>query len=182
MDKVTTLVEENIALAKYVANRYENTGIEFDDLFGLAQLGLFKAASTWDEGKSKFSTYSSRCMHNEILMHLRKVKDKYTDSLDDIAFSGDPLSTTTWHDVTPSSTNVEDEVLFQSYLDRVDYFIKSLPDREAFIFTNYYGINTPELTQLEISKHIGLSQSYVARLIKGMTKQIKQELLSDKSA
>ena len=177
MDKVATLVEENIALAKYIAGKYENTGVEYDDLFGLAQFGLFKAAKTWDESKSKFSTYSAKCMNNEILMYLRKVKDKYTDSLDDVAFSGDPLSSTTGYDITPSNTNVEGEVLFQSYMDKVDYFIKSLPDREAYIFINYYGINGLEMSQREIAEYLGISQSYISRLVKEMTKQLKQEVL-----
>jgi len=179
---IGTLVEENIRLAHFIANKFKNSEVEYDELFGQAQLGLFKAARTWDESKSKFATYACTCINNEILMYLRKVRRRgYMDSLDDIAYNGDPLSTTTGYDITPSGTDVENDVLFEFYMRQVNSFIESLPTREAYILTSYYGINGPELKQREIAESLGLAQSYVSRIIRKLTTRLKEELSIDEA-
>ncbi len=176
-----TLIEHNLRLVVYIARRFENTGVGIEDLISIGTIGLIKAVSTYNPEKNiKLATYGSRCIENEILMHLRKI----SNSKGEISFD-EPLNTD-WDgnelllsDIMGTEPDVvvkpiEDDVDKKLLLDAVD----KLETREKEIITMRFGLDGSEgRTQKEVADHLGISQSYISRLEKRIMARLKREIL-----
>lgn len=164
------LVEHNLRLVAHISKKYYSTTNDQDDLISIGTIGLIKAVNTFSYEKgTKFSTYASRCISNEILMHFRNVKKTAGD-----IFISDPI------DNESESSNITLMDVFsdeESIIDSIDLKIKSkllyeciskkLSYREQEIITLRYGLNNKRpLTQREIAKHFKISRSYVSRIEK----------------
>lgn len=177
-----TLVERNLRLVVYISKKFENTGIEIEDLISIGTIGLMKAINTFNVSKNiKLATYASRCVENEILMYLRRTnKTKGEISIDEpLKQDGDGnellLSDIlgTENDIT--SKNIEDEV--DKKLLRIS--MQKLNEREKHIMELRFGFNTGnEKTQKEVADMLGISQSYISRLEKKIIGKMKKEILS----
>ncbi len=174
------LIEHNLRLVVYIARRFDNTGVELDDLISVGTIGLIKAVNTFNAEKNiKLATYASRCIENEILMHLRKtVRLKSEVSLDEplnVDFEGNELllSDILGTDGDCVFTSIEssiDEELLKRALDK-------LPDREKRIVALRFGLyGLEELTQKEVADLLGISQSYISRLEKKIVQKLKKEI------
>jgi len=177
----SVLIERNLRLVVYIAKRFENTGINIEDLISIGTIGLIKAVSTFKAEKNiKLATYASRCIENEILMHLRKTSNQRGE----VSFD-EPLNTDwdgnelllsdilgTDEDVVsqPLEADVDRQLLTQA-LDRLE-------ERERTIITLRFGLNgKPERTQKEVADLLGISQSYISRLEKRIIERLKREIL-----
>ena len=175
------LIEHNLRLVVYIARRFENTGINIEDLISIGTIGLIKAINTFRLDKNiKLATYASRCIENEILMHLRKcAREKTEVSLDE------PLNTD-WDgnelllsDVLGTDSDVvmqpiERDVECQLLLDA----LQKLNEREKLIISMRYGLGRRrEYTQKEVADRLGISQSYISRLEKRIMKRLKKEIV-----
>ena len=174
------LIEHNLRLVVYIAQRFENTGTGLEDLISIGTIGLVKAINTFRADKNiKLATYASRCIENEILMYIRKHSNARCEvSIDE------PLNTD-WDgnelllsDVLGSE---EDNVLFEieQFEERmmIRRAVASLNEREREIIELRYGMNgAPELTQKEVADKLGISQSYISRLEKKIISRLKDEI------
>jgi len=177
----STLIERNLRLVVYIAKRFENTGINIEDLISIGTIGLIKAVGTYKAEKNiKLATYASRCIENEILMYLRKTANQRGE----VSFD-EPLNTDwdgnelllsdilgTDNDVVmqPLEADVDRQLLSQA-LERLD-------ERERVIITLRFGLGgVPERTQKEVADQLGISQSYISRLEKRIIARLKKEIL-----
>lgn len=175
------LIEHNLRLVVYIARRFENTGVNIEDLISIGTIGLIKAIGTFKTDKSiKLATYSSRCIENEILMHIRKISGQKTEiSLDEPINTdwdgnelllSDVLGTDADVVMRPLEENAEYQLLHEA--------LEKLPEREKTIITMRYGLNgRKELTQKEVADTLGISQSYISRLEKRVMLRLRRELL-----
>ena len=177
------LVERNLRLVVYIAKKFENTGMDLEDLISIGTIGLMKAINTFNTGKNiKLATYASRCIENEILMQLRRTtKLKSEVSIDEpLNKDGDGnellLSDILGTDENITSKRIEDEV--DKKLLRIA--IQHLNGREKDIMKLRFGIdgNYKEKTQKEVADMMGISQSYISRLEKKIMKKMKKDILS----
>ena len=175
------LIERNLRLVVYIARRFENTGINIEDLISIGTIGLIKAISTYkSERNIKLATYASRCIENEILMHLRKSASRRREvSLDE------PLNTD-WDGNELLLSDVlgtdADTVLrpIEADVDRqlLEDAIARLPAREQEIITLRFGLGGKrEQTQKEVADRLGISQSYISRLEKRIISRLRREIL-----
>lgn len=174
------LIEHNLRLVVYIARKFDNTGVELDDLISVGTIGLIKAVNTFNADKNiKLATYASRCIENEILMHLRKiVKLKSEVSLDEplnVDFEGnelllsDVLGTDSDCVFTTIESSVDEELLAKA--------LSVLPDREKRIMYLRFGLNgEEEKTQKEVADMLGISQSYISRLEKKIVGKLRKEM------
>ncbi len=174
------LIEHNLRLVVYIAKRFENTGVELEDLISVGAIGLIKAVQTYNfDKKIKLATYASRCIENEILMQLRKsTKQKLEVSLDEpLNFDSDGnellLSDVLSGDEDSVSKNldqsVEKEVLWHS--------ISKLGRREQDIMKLRFGLGGyEEKTQKEVADMLGISQSYISRIEKKILVKMRAEI------
>ncbi|MDO5545293.1 MAG: RNA polymerase sporulation sigma factor SigE [Eubacteriales bacterium] len=184
-DAKQTLVEHNLRLVVYIARRFENTGINIEDLISIGTIGLMKAIGTYRlEKKIKLATYASRCIENEILMYIRKTANQKTEiSLDEpINMDGegnelllsDILGTDEDTISRPLEEDVDKKVLRQA--------LETLPPREQEIVFLRFGLEgRKELTQKEVAQTMGISQSYISRLEKRILQRLKKEFLRQTS-
>ena len=180
-----TLIEHNLRLVVFIARRFENTGINLEDLISIGTIGLMKAISTYRMDKNiKLATYASRCIENEILMHIRKTdRQKAEVSLDEpINTDGegnelrlsDILGTEEDLILKPLEEDVDKRVLRSS--------LKLLSPRERELSTMRYGLyGQKELTQKEAAQRLGISQSYISRLEKRTLQRLRKEFLRQTS-
>lgn len=173
------LIEHNLRLVVYIAKRFENTGVDADDLISVGTIGLIKAVNSFNAEKNiKLATYASRCIENEILMHLRRtVRLKAEVSFDEplnTDWEGNELLLSdvmgTDGDVVYKKieSSVEDDLLKQA--------LKRLNCREREIIEMRYGLTGDnELTQKEVADKLGISQSYISRLEKKIISRLKKE-------
>ena len=175
------LIEHNLRLVAYIARRFENTGINIEDLISIGTIGLIKAVNTYRSDKNiKLATYASRCIENEILMHLRKTAPQKSE----VSFD-EPLNTD-WDgnelllsDILGTDEDlvlkpIEDDVDRQLLMDAVD----KLTARERTIITLRFGLGgREEKTQKEVADLMGISQSYISRLEKRIIVRLKKEIL-----
>ena len=182
-DAKKILVERNLRLVVYIAKKFENTGIDFEDLISIGTIGLMKAINSFNiDKKIKLATYASRCIENEILMQLRRnTKIKNEVSIDEpLNKDGDGnellLSDVLGTDNDITSKRIENEV--DKQLLRIA--IKALNKREMEIMKLRFGIdgNWKEKTQKEVADMMGISQSYISRLEKRIMKKMKKEIIS----
>ena len=175
------LIEHNLRLVVYIARKFDNTGVELDDLISVGTIGLIKAVNTFNADKNiKLATYASRCIENEILMYLRRVvRLKGEVSLDEplnVDWEGNELLLSdvlgTDNDVVYKDIEIgaEHEMLREA--------IAKLSPREKKIISLRYGLmNGREHTQREVADLMGFSQSFISRLEKRIIVRLKKEIL-----
>ena len=153
----------------YPLKKYYSSYRDQEDLISIGTIGLIKAVSTFDYTKgTKFATYASRCIENEILMHFRSKKksahDLYLSDAIDTDKDGNSI---TWSDVLPDEGNILDDVDLHLQSEQMYRYVKLLPEREQTILTLRYGLyGSRPLTQREVAKKLDISRSYVSRLEK----------------
>lgn len=176
----TILIEHNLRLVVYLAKKFESTGINVEDLISIGTIGLIKAVNTFKAEKNiKLATYASKCIENEILMHLRRVgKAKTEISLDEplnIDWDGNEL-------LLSDILGTEEDVVFKDMENEVDLnllndSIKKLNKREYTIMKLRFGLNNSKsFTQKEVADMLGISQSYISRLEKKILNRLKKEI------
>ncbi len=176
----TKLIEHNLRLVVYISRKFENTGVDADDLISIGTIGLIKAVGSFRSDKNiKLATYASRCIENEILMYLRRtVRLKSEVSFDEplnTDFEGnelllsDILGTDCETVYGGVESNVEKELLRDA--------LKKLPEREQKIISLRFGLGgEEELTQKDVADRLGISQSYISRLEKKIIERLKREI------
>ena len=173
------LIEHNLRLVVYIARRFENTGVDLDDLISVGTIGLIKAVNSFNMDKNiKLATYASRCIENEILMHLRRtVKIKSEVSFDE------PLNTD-WDGNELMLSDVmgtDGDIVYKKIENGVEnellgVALTKLNDREREIMELRYGLKgEEEKTQREVADMLGISQSYISRLEKKIIVRLKKE-------
>ena len=176
------LVERNLRLVVYIAKKFENTGVEIEDLISIGTIGLMKAINTFNTGKNiKLATYASRCIENEILMYLRRSnRIKGEVSIDEpLNQDGDGnellLSDILGTDDDITSRRIEDEVDKKLLKNAIE----KLSKREKDIMELRFGVGgRKEKTQKEVADMMGISQSYISRLEKKIMKKMKKDIMS----
>ena len=176
-----TLIEHNLRLVVYIARRFENTGVNIEDLISIGTIGLIKAVNTYRSDKNiKLATYASRCIENEILMHLRKISNQKSEvSIDEPLGSDWDGNELLLSDIL----GTEEDVVMKPIEEDVDRTllrdaVAALPEREREIITRRFGLDgRDELTQKEVADQMGISQSYISRLEKRIMARLKKEIL-----
>jgi len=177
------LIEHNLRLVVYIARRFENTGINLEDLISIGTIGLIKAVNTYNPVKNiKLATYASRCIENEILMYLRKINNQKLEiSLDE------PLNTD-WDGnelLLSDVLGTDEDVVMRPIEEETDKMLlwealATLGERERDIINMRFGLqNGQELTQKEVADRMGISQSYISRLEKRIMLRLKKEMLKN---
>ena len=175
------LVEHNLRLVVYIARRFENTGTNLEDLISIGTIGLIKAISTYRRDKNiKLATYASRCIENEILMHIRKTANQKGEvSLDEpinMDCDGNEL-------LLSDILGTEEDMILRPLEDKVDLSVlrqalKELPQRERELIGMRFGLEgQKELTQKEVAQKMGISQSYISRLEKRILLRLKKDFI-----
>ena len=175
------LIEHNLRLVVFIARRFENTGVNLEDLISIGTIGLIKAVGTYRRDKNiKLATYASRCIENEILMHIRKIAGQKAEiSLDEpinMDYDGNEL-------LLSDILGTEEDTVSSALEDDVDLCLlrqalRELPMREREIVLMRYGLEGyKELTQKEVAQKMGISQSYISRLEKRIMQRLKKEIL-----
>ena len=176
-----TLIEHNLRLVAYIARRFENTGINIEDLISIGTIGLIKAVNTYRSDKNiKLATYASRCIENEILMYLRKCSAQKTEVSIDEPLNTDwdgnelLLSDILGTDADAVSRPLEDDAERAMLLRAIE----TLGERDRQIILLRFGIGgAREATQKEVADLLGISQSYISRLEKRIIAHLRQEML-----
>ena len=179
------LIEHNLRLVVYIARRFENTGINLEDLISIGTIGLIKAINTYRRDKNiKLATYASRCIENEILMHIRKTACQKTEiSLDEpinMDYDGNEL-------LLSDILGTEEDQIYRPMEDDVDLSVlrqslSELPEREREIVLMRFGLyGRKEMTQKEVAQLMGISQSYISRLEKRIMLRLKKEFIRQTS-
>ena len=175
------LIERNLRLVVYIARRFENTGINIEDLISIGTIGLIKAIGTFRADRNiKLATYASRCIENEILMHIRKISGQKTEvSLDEPINTdwdgnelllSDILGTDGDTVMRPMEEDVEHQLLHEA--------LARLPERDRYIVSMRFGLaGQQEKTQKEVADLMGISQSYISRLEKRIMQRLRRDLL-----
>ncbi|WP_028307441.1 RNA polymerase sporulation sigma factor SigE [Desulfitibacter alkalitolerans] len=175
----SVLIERNLRLVVYIARKFENTGVGIEDLVSIGTIGLIKAVNTFDPKKKiKLATYASRCIENEILMHLRRNNKTKTEvSFDEplnIDWDGNEL-------LLSDVLGTENDIIYRSIEEEVDKKLlhaamKKLNPREKKIMEFRFGLmDGTEKTQKEVADILGISQSYISRLEKRIIKRLRKE-------
>lgn len=175
------LIERNLRLVVYIARRFENTGVNLEDLISIGTIGLIKAVGTYRREKNiKLATYASRCIENEILMHIRKISNQKSEiSLDE------PINTD-WDGnelLLSDILGTDEDMILRPLEDMVDQqllreALERLPQREREIMVLRYGLSgRREKTQKEVADLMGISQSYISRLEKRIMSRLRREIL-----
>ncbi len=173
------LIEHNLRLVMYIAKRFESKKLDLQDLVSVGSIGLIKAVDSYKLDKNiKLATYASRCIENEILMHLRKVNKSINDlSLDDSLISDDEGNSLTLGEIIPDEHLAYDEIELKDQKSYLLQSINNLGDRERKIMCMRYGLNGyDELTQKEVADTMNISQSYISRLEKKILNKLKREM------
>ena len=177
----SVLIERNLRLVVYIARKFENTGVNIEDLISIGTIGLIKAINTLKpEKKIKLATYASRCIENEILMYLRRNNKTRTEvSIDEplnVDWEGNEL-------LLSDILGTDADVIYKDIEDEVDKTLlkkalTKLSDREQKIINLRFGINGGgnEKTQKEVADMLGISQSYISRLEKKIISRLKKEM------
>lgn len=175
------LIERNLRLVVFIARRFENTGINLEDLISIGTIGLIKGIETYRRDKNiKLATYASRCIENEILMYIRKTNHRKNEiSLDEpinMDYDGNEL-------LLSDILGTDEDMILRPMEDAVDLellrrAVRALPDREREIVLMRFGLEgRKELTQKEVARKLGISQSYISRLEKRIMARLRGEIL-----
>ena len=176
------LIAHNLRLVVYIAKKFDNTGVGVEDLISIGTIGLIKAINTFKSDKNiKLATYASRCIENEILMHLRRNSRIKTEvSIDEplnVDWDGNEL-------LLSDILGTEEDLVYKDIEDEVDLNLLEqamdiLSDRERTIIELRYGIghDDEEMTQKEVADLLGISQSYISRLEKKIIRRLRKEMI-----
>ncbi len=177
----TALIQHNLRLVVYIARKFENTGVDNDDLVSIGTIGLIKAINSFRADKNiKLATYASRCIENEILMYLRRTSRLKTEiSFDEplnTDFEGNELLLS---DVLGTSAeSVYGDVEANAEREQLKEALKKLSERERKIMFLRFGLeNGEEMTQKDVADLLGISQSYISRLEKKIILRLKKEIV-----
>ena len=176
----SALIERNLRLVVYIARKFENTGIQVEDLISIGTIGLIKAVNTFDpQKKIKLATYASRCIENEILMHLRRTsKIKAEVSFDEplnVDMDGNEL-------LLSDVMGTENDLVYRGIEEELEMRLLAqaltrLSSRERQIMNLRFGLRGgKERTQKEVADSLGISQSYISRLEKRIIKRLRREM------
>ncbi len=177
-----TLIEHNLRLVVYIAKKFDNTGVGVEDLISIGTIGLIKAINTFKPDKNiKLATYASRCIENEILMHLRRSsRTRVEVSIDEplnVDWDGNEL-------LLSDILGTDDDMIYKDIEDEIDKNLLEqamdiLTERERTIIELRFGIghDDEEMTQKEVADLLGISQSYISRLEKKIIKRLKKEMM-----
>ncbi|MCC8129988.1 MAG: RNA polymerase sporulation sigma factor SigE [Clostridiales bacterium] len=177
----STLIEHNLRLVVYLARRFENTGINLEDLISIGTIGLVKAVSTFNTDKNiKLATYASRCIENEILMYLRKTANQKgeisfdeplnTDWDGNELLLSDVLGTDSDLVIRPMEDDVDRQLLRQA--------LSNLGERERTIIDWRVGPGGRRTcTQKAVADRMGISQSYISRLEKRIIARLRKDIV-----
>jgi RNA polymerase sigma-E factor len=179
-DAKTVLIERNLRLVVYIAKKFENAGVNVEDLISIGAIGLIKAVNTFNMDKNiKLATYASRCIENEILMYLRRSsRTKSEVSFDEplnIDWDGNEL-------LLSDILGTENDIVYNHIEEEVNrklliYALKKLTAREKQIMEMRFGlISGREMTQKEVADKMGISQSYISRLEKKIIGRLRKEI------
>ena len=174
------LIEHNLRLVVYIAKKFENAGVNVEDLISIGTIGLIKAVNTFRMDKNiKLATYASRCIENEILMYLRRsIKTKTEVSLDEplnVDWDGNEL-------LLSDILGTENDVVYQRLEEEVNKNLLrnamgKLDPREKQLMEMRFGLNSgKEMTQKEVADELGISQSYISRLEKRIITRLQKEI------
>lgn len=181
LDAKQELIERNLRLVVYTAQKFENTGVNIEDLISVGTIGLIKAVSSFKGDKNiKMATYASRCIENEILMHLRKVsKSKREVSIDEpLNTDGDGNELCIADVLGTDSDFVSQNIENQDEKNVVCEVMSLLPQREREIVDMRYGFTSgKEMTQKEVADVLNISQSYISRIEKKILSRLKKEIV-----
>lgn len=173
------LIERNLRLVVYIARKFENTGINIEDLVSIGTIGLIKAVNTFDtEKKIKLATYASRCIENEILMFLRRnnkvrVEVSFDEPLN-VDWDGNEL-------LLSDVLGTDGDTIYRDIEEEVDRSLlygalEKLGERERRIMELRFGLSgEKEMTQKDVADLLGISQSYISRLEKRIIKRLRKE-------
>ncbi|MDO5003202.1 MAG: RNA polymerase sporulation sigma factor SigK [bacterium] len=171
------LIEHNLRLVVFLSKKYENTGVDLEDLVSIGTIGLIKGINTFSRGKNiKLATYASRCIDNEILMYLRKTKKLKTEVSIDASLSYDSegnelhLEDVLGTDKDIVTKGIEEENDRKLMLNEV---MRLNPRDRDIIILRYGLMGREELTQKEVAEKLGISQSYISRIEKKVIKRLK---------
>ena len=181
-DSKQILVERNLRLVVYIAKKFENTGIDLEDLISIGTIGLMKAINTFNADKNiKLATYASRCIENEILMYLRRNnKIKGELSIDEPLNQDRDGNELLLSDIL----GTDEDLIYKNLEEEVDYkllkvAISKLTDKEKYIMNLRFGLSGyKEKTQKEVADMLGISQSYISRLEKKIMLKMRKEISS----
>jgi len=179
-DAKPILIERNLRLVVYIAKKFENTGINIEDLISIGTIGLIKSINTFNpEKKIKLATYASRCIENEILMYLRKNNNRHNEiSIDEplnVDWDGNEL-------LLSDILGTESDIVCHNIENEVDKELLSialdnLSEREKNIMKLRFGVgNCAIKTQKEVADMLGISQSYISRLEKRIIQRMKKDI------
>ncbi len=174
------LIERNLRLVVYISKKFENAGVNVEDLISIGTIGLIKAVNTFKPEKNiKLATYASRCIENEILMYLRRTsKLKSEVSLDEplnVDWDGNEL-------LLSDILGTENDVVYHRLEDEVNRNLlygamKKLEPREKELMEMRFGLKSgKEMTQKEVADRMGISQSYISRLEKRIISRLQKEI------
>ena len=179
----TSLIEHNLRLVVYIAQKFDNTGVGMEDLISIGTIGLIKGINTFNPEKNiKLATYASRCIENEILMYLRRnSKTRVEVSIDEplnVDWDGNEL-------LLSDILGTDEDVIYKDLEHEVECkllgkAINKLSQRERTIICLRFGLNQPdgkEKTQKEVADMLGISQSYISRLEKRIMRRLKKEIV-----
>jgi len=179
-DAKTILIERNLRLVVYIAKKFENAGVNVEDLISIGAIGLIKAVNTFNLDKNiKLATYASRCIENEILMYLRRSsRTKSEVSFDEplnIDWDGNEL-------LLSDILGTDNDIVYNHIEEEVNrnllvYALKKLSTREKQIMEMRFGlVSGREMTQKEVADKMGISQSYISRLEKKIIGRLRKEI------
>ncbi len=175
------LIVHNLRLVVYIARKFENSGVGIEDLISIGTIGLIKAVNTFCPSRNiKLATYASRCIENEILMHLRKISNTRTEvSIDEplnIDWDGNELLLS---DILGSEADsINADIEHEDEANTLLGIVNTLNEREQTIMRLRFGIGSErEHTQKEVADMLGISQSYISRLEKRIIEHIKKEMV-----
>lgn len=177
------LITHNLRLVVYIAKKFDGAATSTEDLISIGTIGLMKAVKTFNPNKNiKFATYASRCIENEILMHLRKVNNsKYEMSFDEplsIDWDGNEL---TLRDVLGSDADeISNDIEYNDEKKLLLKIVNTLPEKEKELMKKRFGImGEKEHTQKQLADLMGISQSYISRLEKRIIEKIRAEMVKE---
>jgi len=176
----TVLIERNLRLVVYIAKKFENTGINIEDLISIGTIGLIKSINTFKpQKKIKLATYASRCIENEILMYLRKNSNRRSEiSIDEplnVDWDGNEL-------LLSDILGTDSDIVYHDIENEVDkqlltIALEHLSEREKNIMELRFGVKTgSQKTQKEVADMLGISQSYISRLEKRIIQRLKKDI------
>ena len=173
------LIEHNLRLVVYIARRFENTGINIEDLISIGTIGLIKAVGTYRTDKNiKLATYASRCIENEILMYLRKISGRQEVSIDEPLNSDWDGGELLLSDILSSDEpSVVEELERDEEREALRRAVDRLESRERLVIRLRFGLDgNPEMTQKEVADLLNISQSYISRLEKKILQKLRREM------